>query len=189
MEPVFTLPYPEYYVARELSKFFKKEEGYSILIPLSRQQKGFDLVILNQRTKKQLTVQVKSSRTYPGEASKRKTKRERRKHYTWFNKFEIDLGDSDYYILFGLYNKESKKIRLDHSRDVKKWYSAILLAFDENEMMDLLKSFDDTKFSFGFDTEDEILLTRGKKNSEDKLTHHLILNKITRMKKILENAS
>ena len=192
MEPIFTLPYSEFVVANELGKFFKKNKGYSISIPLSRQQKGFDIILYNQKTKKAITIQVKSSRTYAGEIPKRKLKHERFKHYTWFNTFHIQRGYSDYYILFGVYTKSIEKKKLDKSRKISKWYSHILLLFNEKEMTAFLEKLttktgnkQDSKFGFGFNDEKKIYLTRGALKQPD-ISKYLFLNKIERIKKRLE---
>ncbi len=65
MEPVFTLPYPEFCVAQRLHKLFPTAEGYSLFVPLSRQEKGVDLMLAHRggRTRA-VTIQIKSSRTY-----------------------------------------------------------------------------------------------------------------------------
>lgn len=186
MEPVFTLPYPEYAIIDEIKKYFK--EGYSVLIPSSRQQKGYDLAIYNQKSKKCITIQVKSSRTYPGSAPKRKTKRERFKYSTWFNGFEPRRGYADYYILFGLYTKELKNKKLDKSRKIRKWYSNILLLFDEKEMIDFLKKLRtrkrkrESKFGFGFNFPEKVYLTRGDVEDRDmsKFLFGQRINKIIR---------
>ena len=52
MEAIFSLPYPEFAIATILQKNFKKKDGFSIQIPLSRQQKGLDLLVYNQKSKK-----------------------------------------------------------------------------------------------------------------------------------------
>ena len=52
MEAIFSLPYPEFAIATILQKNFKKKDGFSIQIPLSRQQKGLDLLVYNQRVPK-----------------------------------------------------------------------------------------------------------------------------------------
>lgn len=188
MEPVFTLPYGEYSVANELGKIFKKSDGYSILIPTSRQQKGFDLVVYNSETKKAVSIQVKSSRTYNGTIPKRKSLKQRFKHYTWFNKFDLEEGSADFYILFGLYSTNLEGKKLDHCRDPKKWYSQILLIFSEEQMIRLMKSFDDSKFSFGFNNSENIFLTRGKKlqENEDELSSYLFDKKVHEIKDFLK---
>jgi hypothetical protein len=42
MEPVITFPYSEFRVAERLADFFKKKAGFSVLLPSSRTEKGFD---------------------------------------------------------------------------------------------------------------------------------------------------
>jgi len=84
MDPVFTLQWPEFVIAEKLQKFLPRKDGYFILIPLSRQEKGIDLAVmlanlpLNHSV---VTIQVKASRTYLPPAPKRKDV-ERYKYYT-----------------------------------------------------------------------------------------------------------
>jgi hypothetical protein len=76
MEPVFTLQWPEFVVAERLRKLLPAKNGYSVLIPLSRQEKGIDLVLLRRNKSGQsfvITIQVKASRTYLPPAPKRET--------------------------------------------------------------------------------------------------------------------
>src|SRR3989339_587791 len=90
----FTLPYPEYDIADMLQKKFFKKDNYSISIPLSRQQKFYDLVLINGAKKKFVTIQVKSSRTYIGKG------RSKFIFYSWFNRFNIEDNYSDFYFLY-----------------------------------------------------------------------------------------
>jgi len=48
MDPVFTLQWPEFVVAHRLQQQLPKKDGYSLLIPLSRQEKAVDLAILKK---------------------------------------------------------------------------------------------------------------------------------------------
>ncbi len=50
MNPVFTLNYPELQVAEKLNALFPKTKGFSTLIPLSSQQKGYDLALMRRTT-------------------------------------------------------------------------------------------------------------------------------------------
>jgi len=66
MEPIFTLPYSEYVVAQRLATVLHSAQGFSLHAPLSRQEKGVDLVV-TLRTgglTRAATLQVKASRTY-----------------------------------------------------------------------------------------------------------------------------
>lgn len=191
MEPIFSLSYSEFIVANELGKYFKKKDGYSISIPLSRQQKGFDIILYNQKTKKAFTFQVKGSRTYSGSMPKRKSKYERFKYYTWFNTFKTEKGYADYYILFGVYTKSIFGKKLDKSKKTAKWYSHILLLLNEKEMIDFLnklttktKNTQDSKFGFGFNDEKRVFLTRGALNQPN-ISKHLFVNKMRKLLKVL----
>jgi hypothetical protein len=66
MDPVFTLSYSEFRVANRLAGFFKKQAGFSVLLPSSRTEKGFDLALLKQSGIKRriITIQVKASRIW-----------------------------------------------------------------------------------------------------------------------------
>jgi len=183
MDPVITLPFSENLVINELEKKFNKRDGYSILIPSTRQQKGFDLLLYNSKSKKSLTIQVKGSRTY-NPAPPKNNKAIKYKNYTWFSKFKIEKGLADFYVLFGLFitNPTSQ----EKSRSVKRndWYDHILMIFTEGEMIEFLgnlklKTQDkaDTKFSFGFSDKKRIVLTRGTRahiDYSDKLFHKRI---------------
>lgn len=46
MDPVFTLQWPEFLLANRLQKFLPKSQGFSVLVPASRQEKGIDLAVL-----------------------------------------------------------------------------------------------------------------------------------------------
>ncbi len=167
MDPVIKLSFHEWMVINELEKSFKKNDGYTVSIPSSRQQKGFDVILYNKISRKSVTVQIKSSRTYTP------TSREF-SNYTWFNSFPIEKGLSDYYILFGLYVKTPKgKVKRTKVKN-QNWFDFVLLLFTEDEMWEFLSKLTlrnsdrkDTKFSFGFDNTKEIFLTRGSKETVD----------------------
>lgn len=172
MDPVLTLPFSENMVVNELEKKFKKRDGYSILIPSTRQQKGFDLLIYNSKTKKCITIQVKGSRTYSPIPPRNKAIT-KFKNYTWFSKFKIEKGLADFYILFGLFITNPMG---EESRSVRKndWYDHIMMVFTEQEMIKFLgelklktKDKEDTKFSFGFSDKGNIVLTRGTREHVD----------------------
>jgi hypothetical protein len=60
----FSIEYPEFHIAGQLQKDFPRSENFSVSIPLSRQQKYYDLLLHSSNNRKSLTIQVKSSRTY-----------------------------------------------------------------------------------------------------------------------------
>src|SRR3990170_8509519 len=102
MEGVFSLNYSEYDVINKLSFLLRKSDGYGVYIPISRQQKGVDFIILNNNNGKVIRVQVKGSRSYyiP----------DYHKKYThlfglWFGNFleKYKEGNADLYVLYGLY--------------------------------------------------------------------------------------
>lgn len=64
MDAAFTTTYSEHAVAEELSRYLKKKDGFAIPIPLSRQQKGFDLLVYSSNRRNAATIQIKASRSY-----------------------------------------------------------------------------------------------------------------------------
>ncbi len=169
MEAVFTLPYPEHIVAETLAKLLPKKEGFSVNIPLSRQQKGIDLLVYCPTTRKVATFQVKSSRSYRGEPPKRKSTPKRFNYYLWFRKFDYLEGTADFYVLFGLYPKSSViRESLNKARKPQQWWTHRILLLPDSEMKRLLlNSKGGGFFGFGFDTDSkEIFLTRGAEEAQ-----------------------
>lgn len=119
MEPVFTLQWPEFVVAQRLQSLLPRKDGYSVLIPLSRQEEGIDLAVLhrsdNERSET-ITIQVKASRTYLLPAPKRKDTI-RFRFYTWFNHFDVP-DRADFGTLFGMYAPDPGKT----TRVSAEWY-------------------------------------------------------------------
>lgn len=169
MESIFTLPFPEYSAIWELSKYFKKNDGYSCFIPVSRQHAHVDFILVNAKSPKHVTFQVKSSR-----------------HWTWnnvmegenvtwngfhFNNFleKCKPGLADYYLLLGVYPKflQTSKVSAKHEH-----WSSTILCFSASEMMNTLKKVklkgDETKsdrfFGFSIGTNGEIRGNRGFKD-------------------------
>jgi hypothetical protein len=191
MDPILTLPFSENMVVNELEKKFNKRHGYSILIPSTRQQKGFDLLMYNNKTKRCLTIQVKGSRTYNPNPPRNESII-RYRNYTWFSKFKIEKGLADFYILFGLFI--TNPARTEKSRSVKgnDWYDHILMIFSEDEMIEFLsrlklktKDKEDSKFSFGFDDKRKIVLTRGTREHVD-YSDKLFSKRVHELKKGLD---
>ncbi|MEK6645672.1 MAG: hypothetical protein AABY84_03235 [Candidatus Firestonebacteria bacterium] len=186
MNPIFTLPYSEYAVAMALRKHFKKKDQFSILIPLSRQQKGYDLLLYNNKSKKCVTLQIKSSRNYEHQKTYKGVDVSLKNHL-WFNRFKIKKGSADYYIFFAPYLKnkvEGKKLNKD--RKISKWYDKLILVFTESEMSKFVKKLKNKTnnkqsnyFSFAFDREEDVHLTRGRGNKNPvKADKYLFDNKI-----------
>lgn len=117
MNPVFTLNYPELMVAESLQKHFTSASGYSVLIPLSAQQRGYDLAVMRRTAQGSnvATFQVKSSRTYvgtPGFAPR--TRMRNFAHYMWLKRFKVPPEADFFYLDWSVRiqsNKSEKHIR------------------------------------------------------------------------------
>jgi hypothetical protein len=163
MDPVFTLQWPEFLLAQQLQKVFPKAQGYSLLVPLSRQEKAIDLAILKKGcgSHTTVTVQIKASRTYLHPPPKKEgTKRFR--FETWFKCFVVP-EEADFFILFGLYAPDAGRTE----RVSSNWYRDCSLLFTHAEMRALIESCltvggkPDRMFGFGFDESSAVFLTRG----------------------------
>src|SRR5438876_9767950 len=90
MEPIFTLPYPEFCVAQQLARWLPASRGYSLYAPVSRQQPGVDLVLARRRGSKVgvACIQVKSSPTYSRRTAPTARTRRPFRYDTSFNHFE-----------------------------------------------------------------------------------------------------
>jgi hypothetical protein len=81
-----------------------------------------------------LRFQVKASRTYVHEARVLRNgvvRRPKYRYYLWLNNFidKYKKGNSDYYILFGLYPV------YDNKKNIKdRFWNSIILCFSEDEM-------------------------------------------------------
>lgn len=163
MDPVFTLQWPEFVLAQRLQKALPKKEGYSLMVPLSRQEKGIDLAILKKLggQHKTVTLQIKASRTYSGTPPKRESTK-RFQFYTWFPRFDVP-AEADFILLFGMYAPDTGRTKPVGAT----WYQNCTLLFRRDEMAAFMKSCltvggqPDKMFGFGFDEPKQIFLTRG----------------------------
>lgn len=179
MNPVFTLPYPEFAVAQEMQKLVR---SCSVFVPASRQQKSIDLLLLNLATTKVVSLQVKSSRVYP---SSQRVNSSRRQfiHTTWFHVFDVP-PEPDWFILVGIYPQDQ-----GHTKSqTASWWSTIMLAFTQDEMSQFMQSVRtkggkaDKFFYFGFDNKEEIFQTRGREDgSNPPFTDKLLENRISEL--------
>jgi hypothetical protein len=163
LDPIVSLPFSEYAVAVHLAKYFKQKAGYSIFVPLSRQEKGVDLILAKRHKKdrsKVVTIQVKASRTYSPEPPKKGIST-RFSFFTWFNRFDVPV-EADLFALIGLYPPSEGK-----TKKLTSWWDSVILIFTNAEMASFMKSVKTVKgttdkmFGFGFDHPNIIFQTRG----------------------------
>jgi hypothetical protein len=182
MNPVFTLPYPEFAVAQELQKLVR----CSVFVPASRQQKSIDLLLLNSSATKVAPVQVKSSRVYP--STRTSSSRSRFTHTTWFQVFDVPPEPS-WFILVGIYPQDEGHTKSQSAA----WWSTIMLAFTQNEMSQFMQTVrtrsgkTDKFFYFGFDDDQEIFQTRGREDgSYPSFSDKLLKNRVAEIRSALE---
>ena len=179
----FTIPFPEYDIADRLTKEFTKKDDFSIAIPFSRQQKFYDLVLMNGKNKKIAIIQVKSSRTWSGGS-----KNEPLENYSFFNKFDISENYSDYYFIYMTYPVLSKDFNPSAKWDKK------ILVFSHKEMSYILDHImtiggkKENRFSFGFNPHNNIVEgARGFKYFKDRnFSKNLLENKLSEIRKGLK---
>jgi hypothetical protein len=120
--------------AQQLAQALPAKLGFSIHTPLSRQQKGVDLVVVRRRGRHSWvkTVQVKSSRTYsrrPATKVQRKSSVREFRFYTWLKTFDCPPG-ADFFCLVALYHRST----LPQQRERGSWWSPQILVFTQVEM-------------------------------------------------------
>lgn len=183
MEGVFALPYSEYEAILRTQKFFKKNDGFAVLVPTSRQQKGIDFIILNTSNSKVIRVQVKSSRSYVRHNLPGKSSDSHHVYNFWFSNFlnRYEPNMADVYFLFGLYPIYDTKSNI---RSRNKFWKSVILVFTDKEMENLLHQVRTKKenkrdrfFGFGFNDTKLIIGNRGFPE-KPVLTKYLLENKI-----------
>jgi len=174
----FTIQYPEYHIAKILEKEFSQKENFSVAIPISRQQKFYDLLLINGASKKSVTIQVKSSRTYPGK------KNQGHQLDSFLNFFDIKNNYSDFYFVYMTY-----PLLNENFNPRAKWEKKILV-FNQMEMAKLLGSVktkagkQELFFSFGFNvTDSKIFGSRGFSHlGEQEFSQNLLDNKLNEIR-------
>lgn len=167
MEPIFTLPYSEFTVVQELSRYLKKADGYSPYIPLSRQEKEVDFLVYNRISRKYVRFQVKASRSYS-------SKNDPYRYNFWFNNFKekYSEGVCDFYCLLGLYSDYTNLKKIASKKDI--WHP-LILCLPDNKMGLFLQKVKTKKdpakadrfFSIGFDQPSSIFACRGFNSPEN----------------------
>jgi len=166
MESVFTLPYTEFVVAEQLSRALSKSEGYAVCIPLSRQQRGMDLLVHNLNTGKSATIQVKSSRAYVNRPKQRELAGGPYDYHLWFNAFDAGSPTADFYALVGLFPSRRLSGRpLSRARRPGNWWQNVILILPAARVRSLMRSIARQHEKFFYVSFDESLkrvaLTRG----------------------------
>ncbi|MEK9161547.1 MAG: hypothetical protein AAB822_02210 [Patescibacteria group bacterium] len=179
------MPFPEYDIANILQKNFPKKKNFSVSIPLSRQQKFYDLLLINCKNKKVLTIQVKSSRTflYEGKKTKNENIFDKYEYNGWFLNLDIKSNYSDYYFFYMPYPVHDKNFRPRARWDRK------ILVFNKKEMVNILskvKTKSGNKghsFWFLLNSFDNKIGFSGGSIRFNGLRKHLLENKLKEMKR------
>lgn len=190
MDPVFTLQWPEFILANRLQKLLPKAQGFSVLVPVSRQEKGFDLAITRRAAggkSATTTIQIKASRTYLAEPPKRESTK-RYQFETWFNRFEVPK-EADFFLLFGTYAPDPSRTAPVN----QDWYQDCTLLFTQAEMKKFMASCltvggqPDRMFGFGFNSDRRIFQTRGdQKRRGREFTQFLLEERIATIVEFLK---
>lgn len=178
----FSLDYPEYHIAGILQNDFKKSDNFSVSVPLSRQQKHYDLLLYNGAKKSALAIQVKSSRTYVNTNPKKVNDYNYR---AWVNAFQTNQLCDYYFIYIPFPLFDMKNFRPKAGQGLH------LLVFNYVEMTQIINNRKLTRtgnpdkfFYIDFHIgSPEIYGTRGFEISGINLTNNLYLNKLDEIKK------
>ena len=188
MEPIFSLPYSEFCVAEQLARLLPAKKGYSLYVPISRQQPGVDLVLAWRRGRevRVACIQIKSSRTFSQKTTTARTKKSFR-YGTRFNNFDCP-PQADFFCLVALYPAADKAQR----RELGTWWAPQILLFSQAEMSRFLGHVRtrggtrDRWFGFGFDRADQAIQTRGDSERRFKdFSHHLLPRRLGMLRRFL----
>jgi len=169
MKKESVIDYGEYVVAEEITKLLnagnKVFKEYSVFAPLSRQEKGIDLIIYKKGVSKVATVQVKSSKSYVGIGDHNE-----RTNYTWLNTFSMsDENPADFYAIVGTSLALQDQKNIDNGLSIRVVdYSPMVLIYTSSEMKEELSKIrlknninQDRFFGYRFRDEEDIVLSRG----------------------------
>jgi hypothetical protein len=177
MEPIISIPYSEFKAIEILQTKFKKNKDYAFYIPVSRQQKGVDFILVKNGLKSETTrFQVKSSKLYSNG----------NKHILWLNNFieKTSRENADWYLIFGLYpliTKNSTK----KSKSIENW-KAVTLCFTPEEVRELLTEEKFLYVQISFNEKMQITSingTRGFKNNGVDLTAYQLEKRLDKIMK------
>src|SRR3954452_21593803 len=164
MEPILTLPYSEWLVAEQLMRELPGSEGFSIYAPLSRQERGVDLLLSRRigHASRVATLQVKYSRAYEAKPGSKF------KFVIWYRSFRVP-PEADFVILASLY----PNVTGSGGGKRSSWWLPLLLVFTREEMEVFISSLRtrsgslDQMFYFGFDSPSCVVQTRGAPEHRD----------------------
>jgi len=189
MEHIFSLPYSEFCVAQQLARLLPAKEGYSLYVPVSRQQKGVDLLIARRRNQRigVASIQVKSSRTYPKTPAR--TKKPFR-YGTRSSNFECP-SEADFFCLVWFYPAVNKA----QCRELGTWWVPQILLFSQTDMRRFLRSVRtvggkkrDSFFYFDFNQAGEAFQTRGNsKRLYPDFSKHLLSQRLAELRSFLSS--
>jgi hypothetical protein len=189
MDPVFTLSYSEYAVVEKITEYLSKRDGFSVYVPVSRQEKNVDFLVHNSNHNRSLRFQVKSSRSYVRDDDEHSVEKNHLKFTLWFSNFQkkYSPGKAEYYVLFGLF---PHVVNSSVSSQKESWRS-LILCIPDIQMGGLLDSVRTKKenrpdkfFYVAFDSPDQIYGTRGFPAKRD-LTEFLLNKQVPNIKRTL----
>lgn len=158
IESAFRLSYSEHEVAGRLQDLLPKDV-FSVTLPVSRQNKGWDLLVHSSKSGRAARIQVKSSRCFV------EPNREKRgfSHVFWFNNFRSKLLGADFFVLFGVSPTLDRRIRTS-ARYSKHWEHKTLM-FSRDELNRFLPPAAQKFFYIAFDEDhpDKMLCLNGRK--------------------------
>ena len=183
MEPIVTLPYSEWLVAEQLMKQLPARQGYSVYAPLSRQEKGVDLLVTRRATGKTYVaaLQVKYSRAYAQPPSS---------DYRFgilYRTFVVP-EQADFIMLAALY----PSVTGSGGGKRSSWWLPLVLVFTREEMETLLASLrtrggkPEKMFDFGFSTPKKVFQIRGvQTGARVDQSAHVFKNQVSRLRRKL----
>jgi hypothetical protein len=160
MEPLFRLSYSEHEVAGRLQSLLRDpKDVFSVTVPVSRTNKGWDLLIHSSSTGRAARIQIKASRCYL------EPRRQERgySHVFWFKNFRAKLRFADFFVLFGVHASLDRLTRRGHGYP-KHWVQKTMI-LSRSEVDAFLPTEAEKFFYVGFDEDqsEDLIILSGRK--------------------------
>ena len=173
--------YSEFRSAEKLMATFKKNDGFVVLLPADLQNKGYDLVLFNNKTSKGVKIQVKGGRSY--DASSSEIKRGLGNHSIWHSNIitpKFDGTNTDWFLIHATIPSPNEMI---HPKRKAVWKDLFLL-IKKDKIRDFIGEYESkTHYTIWLDQNNDGTIRKASSKSGHDKTNFLFENQVEELKK------